>query len=390
MRMLALAVLAIVMVAAPLQAQKSQKEPQRNLLPATADTNDPIAYYQFGMSKLPRQPGQAADAFYWAMRLAPTWADPYYARRSALHMENRNTLFRYVTGQRGVVNSKQVRIIDSLAREALIRNPFIASRLDRMMLEEALDYETDGQVYLSRMRTGDQSFDAWMAYGDGRYADAARLYGEIVKKRSRDYPYRLPRARAFYHLLEYDSAANELTLLLEQMRKEDDKTLVYYYDSKEVLEYSLGRIYYLMSRYDDARAALGRALEEDLAFYMAHVDLAEIALVQGDTATALSELALAVELRGTDPGVRLRYGDALAGAKQPDEAAVQYRAAIEHEPYFALPYYQLARVLDTQGKRSEAAEQYRAFIARSPRNREELAAAQKRLAELEAAGGGTP
>ena len=388
MRTLSLVTLAVLVIAAPVQAQKNGKEPPRNLLPAAADTNDAMAYYQWGLSKLPKQPDQAADAFYWAIRLAPTWADPYYARRSALHMENRTTLWRYVIGQRGVVNSKQVRAIDSLATEALIRNPFINSRLDRLMLEEGLHYETQGQGYLDRMRSGEAWWDAFIAYGDGRYADAARLYGDALKRRSRDYHLRLPRARAFYHLLQLDSAANELTLLLEQMRKEDDKTLVYFYDSKELLEYSLGRVYYLMDRYDDARAALGRALEEDLSFYMAHVDLAEIALAQGDTTTALSELALAAELRGTDAGVRLRYGDALASAKQLDEAVVQYKAAIEHEPWFALPYYQLARALDVQGKPAEAAEQYRAFVVRSARNREELVVAQKRLAELQAAGGG--
>ena len=390
MRIFTLAALAILGFTGTLEGQKAQKTPARNVLPATADTNDAIAYYHWGMSKLPRQPAQAADAFYWAMRLAPTWADPYYARRSALLMENRNSLWGYIIGQRGIVNSKRVQAIDSLAREALIRNPFIVTRLDRMMLEEALNYETDGQAYLSRMRSGDAGWDAWIAYGDGRYAEAARLYGDALKRRAKDYHYRLPRARAFFHLLEYDSAASELTMLVSQMRKEDDKTLVYFYDSKELFEYSLGRIYYLMDRHDDARAALGRALEEDLSFYMAHVDLAEIALKQGDTTTALSELALAAELRATDAGVRLRYGDALMAARQLDEAVVQYRAAIQQEPYFALPYYQLARALDAQGKASDAAEQYRAFVARSARNRDELAAAHKRIAELAAGSGGTP
>ena len=157
-----------------------------------------------------------------------------------------------------------------------------------------------------------------------------------------------------------------------------------------MFEYSLGRVYFQLSQHDSARAALGRALEEDLSFHMAHVSLAEIALVQGDTATALSELALATELRAADAGVRLMYGQALLDAKRADEAAEQLRQAIAHEPFFALPYYHLARALEAQGKGPEAAAQYRDFLARAPKALGETGEARTRLAQLGAAGGGTP
>ena len=390
MRSSVLALVALASIAAPAAAQKQEKLPERPDMPATADTNDAMAYFHYGMSRLRRAPAEAADAFYWTTRLAPTWADGFYARRSALLLERKRMLWDYFMGQRGIVNSKQVRSIDSLASEALLRNPFYASRLDRLLFEEALHYVSDGRAYLDRMRSGDPGWDAFIAFGDADYRKAVELYGQALKRRPKEFGRRLPRARAFYHLLELDSAAVELTLLLEEMRKKDDKTLVYFYDSKAMLEYSLGHIYYLMDRYDEARAALGRALEEDLSFHMAHVELADIALKQSDTTTALSELALAVELRPSDAGVRLRYGDALAAAGRSEEATAQYRAAIEHEPWYAQPYFHLARVLDDDGKVGDAVEQYRAYIARAPRGRTEITEAEKRITALAAAGGSSP
>src|SRR5690606_39716118 len=114
--------------------------------------------------------------------------------------------------------------------------------------------------------------------------------GDALRRRSRDYALRAPRARAFYHRMMFDSAANEITILLEEMRKRDEKQLVYFYDSKAMLEFTLARAYSAQNDTASARAALGRALEEDMSFYIAHSELAEMALASGDTTTALSEL----------------------------------------------------------------------------------------------------
>src|SRR6266566_1894764 len=58
---------------AALQAQ-SGKVPKRPNLEAGADTNFAPAYYEFGMREIERDPQKAADAFYWATRLDPAWA----------------------------------------------------------------------------------------------------------------------------------------------------------------------------------------------------------------------------------------------------------------------------------------------------------------------------
>ena len=51
-----------------------------------ADTNHAAAYYQYGLSVLAQDPFKAADAFYWASRIDPTWAQPLYAGRIAYLM----------------------------------------------------------------------------------------------------------------------------------------------------------------------------------------------------------------------------------------------------------------------------------------------------------------
>ena len=57
-----------------------QEPPPRPELAAGADTNSANAYYEFGLERLERRPKRAADAFYWACRLEPTWAEPWYAQ----------------------------------------------------------------------------------------------------------------------------------------------------------------------------------------------------------------------------------------------------------------------------------------------------------------------
>jgi len=368
---------------------EAQKAPKRPSLPATADTNDHNAYFVYGMQRVARQPKSAADAFYWATRLAPTWGDAYYAHRVALHLSDSRRFTRYFFGDRAVVRSAKVRAIDSLAVEALYRNPFYFARFERVMLDRVVAEVTGSSQFMSSRRTGDPAFDGYLAYSEARFDDAIAHYGDALRRKPREYELRAQRARAFYHRTMFDSAANELTILLEEMRQRDEKQLVYFYDSKAMLEYSLARAYMAQNDDEKAREALGRALEEDLSFHMAHVDLAELSIARGDTTTALSELAMAVELRGSDAGVRVRYGDVLALAGQGSEAVPQYRAAIASEPYFAHPYLRLALVLEQMGDTAEAVAQYQAFVDRASRSHSDRASALQRIAALGAIGAGT-
>ncbi len=192
------------------------------------------------------------------------------------------------------------------------------------------------------------------------------------------------------HYLSGDAAKaiEHLTAALEERRKRenDSRENIFVYDSKALLEHSLATAHGKAGDVAAAREAYGRALQEDLAFAPAHAALAQLALAAGDTASALSEMALAVELAPSDAALRYDYGVLLArsGARAA-EAAAELKRAAELEPYYAAPHFILGVMHDGSDLRDEALEHYRAFLERAARDDPQRARAAGRLAELEAA-----
>jgi tetratricopeptide (TPR) repeat protein len=157
---------------------------------------------------------------------------------------------------------------------------------------------------------------------------------------------------------------------------------VYLYESKALMEHSIGMIHHRIGNLDAAKEAFGRALQEDLSYSPAHVQLGFLALESKDTVTALAELDLATQIRDDDPGLRYIYGYMLAIARKNAEAQEQLRKAIALDPVFALPHYVLAQVLEAQGSRPEAVTEYQQFLAMASRQdprREEAEEALKVL-----------
>jgi hypothetical protein len=121
-------------VAAGLASAQPSRQPDRPDLPAGADRNDPWTYYRIGQSKVKREPDKAADAFYWAARLNPVWAEAYYGRRVALLLRDPRRLTRYLSGDRGVTKSKEAMEIDSLYVYAFTLNPFLVPNSSTCLL----------------------------------------------------------------------------------------------------------------------------------------------------------------------------------------------------------------------------------------------------------------
>lgn len=398
MRRLFLAAALLAAVGGPLAAQRLGPPADRPRLRDVTDTNDAHAYYDLGLATVEHDPELAAAAFYWAARIDPGWGEPLYARRVALLMNDRGLLNQTFDSRRRRQGSPELRRLDSLQFRALMLSPFLYRRLDRTMFgayirevvrqnsrmsggEEPtrtdLDYEVDQYI-----RHGGFEMQGWLSYNNGNFAAALRQY-ELAAGSSNDRSaLRLERARIFGMLGRADSAVSQMRVALDEMRKRDDKDLVVFYDSKAVAEFSIAVLLEGSGDTDGAREAYGRALQEDLSYYPAHMRLGLLALGKADTATALSELALATQIAGDEPFVRYTHGFVLVAAHHYPEALDELRKAVALEPYFALPYLRLGQTYEMMGKGPEAATFYQGFLDHASQNSAMREYATTRLAEV--------
>lgn len=397
--------LLVLGAAAPAHAQRGDA-PRRPRLSADADSNDARAHMQEAVQKLRGAPREAADHYYWAYQLDPANADALYGRYTALLLSNPQRLVDYWNGERRVVRSREMVAIDSLYFRALTMNPFLYRSHEnevfrvymRTIARQAYDRaggmnivsESDIQGWINDyMQHGAAWLRAEEAYGQGRYPDALRYYDEAIREAragGRSW-LRADRARLLAHMNSNPAAVEAFTQTLADMRTEDERNLVYLYQSKALMEHSLGSLHERMGNADAAREAYGRALTEDLAFYPAHVRLGMLALAAGDTATALAELDLAVQAGAVEPSVRYTYGAVLAQLGRLDDAAGQLQQVMTATPHWADPYFVLGAVRDGQGNLQGAREAYEGFLSRAPRTHRRRPAAEGRVRDLQAQGG---
>lgn len=395
MRNFVLLAAAAASFAAPLCAQRAPSVPRRPALAAAADTNSAQAYLEFAQANVAIRPQIARDAFYWASQIEPGSADALYGRYTAELMVDGLRLVDYWEGVRRVVRSPEVQRIDSLYFRALTMNPFLYRRYETELFraymtawyrKEIGSSEAGLDTWINRrVQSGSAALRAQDAYGKGNFEEALRLYDQAVRDARRKSWLRTERARLFAHVRNDSAAAGEFGRALEDLRREDQRDVVYLYESKALLEFGLGQLHERMGEADAAREAYGRAIAEDLAFYPAHVRLGMMAMAAGDTATAVSEMSLAAEGGAVEPTVNYAYATILARAGRVDDAVAQLQSVIGRAPFYADPYLVLGALHDGQGKPAEAAAAYRGFVQRAARNHPRLAAARQRLQELEAA-----
>ena len=388
----------------PLGAQRLGPPPARPKA-AVSDTNDALAYHQYGIAIFERDPTNAASAFYWAARINPNFADALYARRAALLMTNPSLRKTYIDGGRGARESKQLRALDSLYLRALNLNPLVYRQLDKRLLTAHIIDETqrnmrrygqDGStaeisfVVDGWLRDAGSWYRGWSAYSNGDFQDALRNYAAAMKETKFKAGIRIERGRIFGMIGQLDSAVAELRSALTELRSRDTKDLVFFYDSKALFEHTIGTLLEQQGDLAGAREGYGKALQEDLAFYPAHLRLGLLALGANDTTAALSELDLATQIAGDEPYVRHVYGFALTAAGKYPEAVEQLKKAVELEPYFALPYVLLGQAYERQGDGKNASASYTTFLARSSQKEPQRAFATQRLKEVNEALGITP
>jgi Tfp pilus assembly protein PilF len=135
-----------------------------------------------------------------------------------------------------------------------------------------------------------------------------------------------------------------------------------------LMEERIGMIEQVKGHKDAAKEAFGRALEEDLSYFPAHVQLAYLGLSSGDTAAVTTEMDMAVQIKPDDAGIRYQYGYALGELNRLKEAEVQLKKAVELDSDFAAPHYVLAEVYEASGRRPDALKEIRAFLSMSAKS----------------------
>jgi Tfp pilus assembly protein PilF len=345
------------------------KEPKRPKLDSGRDTNSAAAYYQWGMQHLTDRPDKAADAFYWAARLEPSGAEPWYGRWAALLLTRQHRdMFALVSEDSR--NRKENAKIDSLKYEALMREPLIYTKLDAVLARDffqAISQATDGEINeVDLAMVPDPELKGWLAYGSGRFDESVKQYAIAISRKPKEYGLHAGRARAFIPLLQYDSAAAEFEAERRVEQQREESTLVRVYNSKEMLQFSIGRVRETQDRKAAAQEAYDQALVENLGFYPAHMALGRMALASNDTTAAMKEYELAAQLAPARADVHYLYGVLLMTRRSFDEAAEQFHLAVEADPYFVKPYVPLAYIREGQGKDSLAIAYYTQFIALAP------------------------
>ena len=358
------ALLAIGSVASPVRSLSAQapaataQEPPRPKLRKQDDPNDWRSYYTAGAKLMARSPHKAVEAFWWAGRYNPVTAEPLYARWVASWRAEPSELAEYLQGAAYIVRAPKTLARDSLLYEAIAIDPFVGRQFERWL------YESQPGEY----DMNDPYTAGFIAYSEGRYAEAVKQFGLGLRMKGAPW-WRLHhrRALAFFAAQQYDSASAELAALATRMRAEARAHTLPFYESTAIYDYGIGVAQLRAGRTAEGRAALMRALEEDLSLAPAHATLARLAASEGNHDEAVRELQLAVELRPTSMVYHADLATALLKAKQFAAAAAAYEKAIALEPWFAATYFNLAVTREASGDIADARRRYQEFLERAPR-----------------------
>ncbi len=131
---LALLLGAVLCASVPIPAA-AQQEPPRPRLPRGADPNDWEAYYTHAVTRMRGWSKEADAGFYWASRLDPSRAEPYFARWVTFWLTDFKRWELYIQGTRRVVESPEVAEAEKLRFTAYTRNPFVHQGLTLVLYD---------------------------------------------------------------------------------------------------------------------------------------------------------------------------------------------------------------------------------------------------------------
>lgn len=306
---------------------------------------------------LPCRPRRAAAAALWASRLAPGRADAHaMAWRALQHIRVDRPLIGYKKERRAADSIVALRI-DSLYLHALNRDPFATVHTEPMLA-----------MFL-----------------------ASKAGGKALRENPEEARLRVYVASTAYHRRQFDSSLVYLDQALAALAKRDSTEVRPIYESKAVYHYAIAQAWIAKQDKAKAREALRRAVEADVSFYPAHAKLGVLAWEHwADSAEAVRELDLAVQIGPQDAALQYDYGTILLQMGRPEPALAQFERAIAIAPHFADSYLNAGIAAERVGRPADAARLLREFTRRAPRTLfVQIEQAQRRAAQLESATGGT-
>jgi len=346
-----LCVAVAVLIAPTVTSAQTEGKPR---LPTGVDPFDWEAYFDWGTEHLAKDLTASDSAILWSSKVRPDRAEPLFARWITFWARDIRQFEKYLADDDKTLHDPRVAEAKALRDRALRRNPFVHQGMIVYLYQKLPGYIRDTPVTR-----------AWFALGEGDLPRALDLFATVISRDPQRFGYlRFVRASAFVNSGKPDSAAAEITKLLEQLHAQDAKSLGNGYESKELLEYALGLVELRRNHSAAARDAFGRALVENAAFSPAHAMLGELAMNARDTTTALLEYGLATETDSTDVELILGMGRAYVLAHRPADAAAQFQRAAQLEPVYAEPYLRLASALEAKGDKPAAANAYVQFLQR--------------------------
>ena len=365
--------IAVALLSSAFDGPGAQEMPLRPRLDAAADTNDWEVYFDHGLERLDRDRSEASAAFYWASRLDPTRAEPLFARWAIFWIKDLKRFVKYLREDKATLEARDVHIADSLRMWAFRRNPFVHQGL-LMAIYARLPGGYSGDIVTT----------ALFAYARADFVTAVDRFGVAIAKNPKRNAYlRFVRAAAFVGMKQKDSAVAELSQLLTYLRAAEQGEFVPFYNSKELLEYAVGRVHAERLDFAEASNAFGRALAENASFAPAHYALGAMAQVRKDWEKALLEYSLAVELDPGEVEARLAYAKALYYERRPAEGINQVKEAIALEPFYAESYLILGALYDSVDDVKGARAAYEQYLALAPKKGAVgIKKAQARLKEL--------
>ncbi|MGE5800742.1 MAG: tetratricopeptide repeat protein [Gemmatimonadota bacterium] len=267
----------------------------------------------------------------------------------------------------------RVLYIDSLMREAWLREPFVNLDLEPML---CLNLVAPDLVR-------DPATKGYFAYQFREYGLALDSWAKALARDSSRLDLRFHRAHTFFLAGEYDSTVLELQAALGIVTQPDSEVAPIV-SPTYVLNYALGTAFERLGRLDSAKAAFRRSLTENLGLYMAHARLSSLLMFEGDTAQALVEVALAAAVAPRDPMIVSYYALQLIEARRFAEAAEQVRTAIALDSLYATPYLLRGVAEQGVGRDSVALANFDIFLQRAPKSDSRREWAKQRIVALRA------